>query len=105
MVTVAWILILLLVIVGRTIWLGIHAQQMYETLVCYGIATYLTVQTVFNIGGVTGILPITGVTFPFISYGGSSMLVLSVAMGIILNISASVQRERVATLQLIKRLV
>jgi len=102
LVTVSLILILLLVIVGRTIWLGIHAQQMYETLVCYGIATYLTVQTVFNIGGVTGILPITGVTFPFISYGGSSMLVLSVAMGIILNISASVQRERVATLQLIK---
>ncbi len=102
LVTVTLILILLLVIVGRAIWLGIHAHNMYETLVCYGLATYLSVQTFFNIGGVTGILPITGVTFPFISYGGSSMLVLSVAMGILLNVSANVQRERIPDLKLVR---
>ncbi|WP_412990120.1 FtsW/RodA/SpoVE family cell cycle protein [Pediococcus siamensis] len=102
LITVSLILVLLLVIVARAIWLGIHANKMYETLVCYGLATYLTVQTVFNIGGVTGLLPITGVTFPFISYGGSSMLVLSVAMGILLNVSAGVQREKAAKLKLVR---
>ncbi|GEL89979.1 FtsW/RodA/SpoVE family cell cycle protein [Pediococcus parvulus] len=102
LVTVSLILILLLVIVGRAIWLGIHAHNMYETLVCYGLATYLSIQTFFNIGGVTGLLPITGVTFPFISYGGSSMLVLSVAMGILLNVSANVQRERTKNLTLVR---
>ncbi|MBZ5943165.1 FtsW/RodA/SpoVE family cell cycle protein, partial [Weissella cibaria] len=60
--------------------------------VWFGNATYIVVQTFFNVGGITGLIPITGVTFPFISYGGSSMMVLSATMGVLLNISAS-QRQ------------
>lgn len=54
----------------------------------------MIIETAFNIGGVLGLLPITGVTFPFISYGGSSMLVLSSAVGIIMNISIQQNKGR-----------
>lgn len=52
-----------------------------------------TVESIFNIGAVNGLLPITGVTLPFISYGGSSMVVLSMALGMVMNISANEKRH------------
>ena len=67
---------------------------MYEMLLCYGSATFILIEAFFNIGGVLGLLPITGVTFPFISYGGSSMLILSFTVGIIMNISIQQNKQR-----------
>lgn len=93
LITVVLIIGLLSLIIFRAIILGIRANSMYQTMICYGIATYFTVQTFFNVGGVIGMLPITGVTFPFISYGGSSMVVLTVCIGLLLNISATQERE------------
>lgn len=87
LVMVIIILLLLAIIVCRTIVVGIRADTLYKTLICYGVATFFAVETFFNIGGVCGLLPITGVTLPFISYGGSSMVVLSAALGLVLNIS------------------
>lgn len=86
-VMVAIILVLLCIIVCRCIRLGMYAHSMYMTLLCYGVATFIAVETFFNVGGVCGLLPITGVTLPFISYGGSSMLILSAAIGLVLNVS------------------
>lgn len=86
-IMVAFILVLLMIIVCRTIQLGVRATAIYPALLCYGVATFIAVETFFNIGGVCGLLPITGVTLPFISYGGSSMLVLSAAIGVVLNVS------------------
>ncbi|MYV16521.1 FtsW/RodA/SpoVE family cell cycle protein [Furfurilactobacillus milii] len=95
-IAVLIILALLGTIAGRAIQIGKRAFTMYESLVCYGIAALITVQSLFNVGGVVGALPITGVTLPFISYGGSSMLVLSMSMGILLNISAREKRAQIA---------
>lgn len=86
-IMVAFILVLLMIIVCRTIRLGVRSRSIYQALLCYGVATFIAVETFFNIGGVSGLLPITGVTLPFISYGGSSMLVLSAAIGVVLNVS------------------
>ena len=61
----------------RTIQIGARATNQYDTLICYGVATFILVEASFNIGAVCGLLPITGVTLPFISYGGSSMLAVS----------------------------
>lgn len=94
LVGVTAILILLLVLICRMIQLGVRSNSLYVTLICYGTATFFSVETLFNIGGVLGLLPITGVTFPFISYGGSSMLVLSAAVGIIMNISIQQNKRR-----------
>lgn len=97
LIVVVLIMCLLTFIVARTIWLGVRATDAYSALVCYGVATFITIQTLFNVGGVTGLLPITGVTFPFISYGGSSMLVLCAALGCVLNISARQTSSRLLT--------
>lgn len=94
LVGVTVILILLLVLICRMIQLGVKSRSLYQTLVCYGAATFFSIETFFNIGGVLGLLPITGVTFPFISYGGSSMLVLSATVGIVANISIRQNKDR-----------
>lgn len=73
----------------RIMEVGIYASTQFNALVCFGVTTIIFNEAVFNIGAVLGLLPITGVTLPFISYGGSSMLVLTAAVGLVLNISAN----------------
>lgn len=85
---------LLFFLIWRIVLIGIRAKSVYHTLLMYGIATMIFVQTMFNVGAVVGVLPITGVTLPFISYGGSSLLVLSVAIGLVLNVSARESHQR-----------
>ncbi|MBI6597650.1 MULTISPECIES: FtsW/RodA/SpoVE family cell cycle protein [Lacticaseibacillus] len=85
---------LLFFLVMRFYLIGIRSKNTYNTLIAYGIATMMFVQTVFNVGAVAGVLPVTGVTLPFISYGGSSMIVLSMAVGIMLNISYHSERTQ-----------
>ncbi|GEL13317.1 cell division protein FtsW [Lapidilactobacillus concavus] len=88
------ILLLIGLLIVRSFLIGMRSHNTYHMLICYGISAMLFVQTLFNVGGLLGLLPITGVTLPFISYGGSSMLVLSVCIGLVLNVSASEQRLR-----------
>ena len=94
LVGVSVILILLMIIICRMIQIGVRSNSMYEMLLCYGSATFILIEAFFNIGGVLGLLPNTGVTFPFISYGGSSMLILSFTVGIIMNISIQQNKQR-----------
>lgn len=86
----------ILVIIGlfgllilRIYLVGIRAKDSFGSLICIGIATMLLVQGLVNLGGVIGLMPITGVTFPFISYGGSSTIVLTISIGLVLNVSAA----------------
>lgn len=87
------ILLLLLFIMLRIFLIGVRANNLYDRLVCYGVGTFMFVESLFNIGAVIGLLPITGVTLPFISYGGSSMFVLSMALGLVMGISANQKRH------------
>ncbi|WP_163652482.1 putative lipid II flippase FtsW [Listeria sp. PSOL-1] len=73
-------------IVFRTIMIGLRTKNSFGALICYGTAALLGIQAFINLGGATGIIPITGVTLPFISYGGSSLMVLSILVGIVSNI-------------------
>lgn len=68
---------------------GIHATSQFNALVCFGVTTIIFTESLFNIGAVVGLLPITGVTLPFISYGGSSMIVLTCCIALVLNISTN----------------
>lgn len=68
---------------------GIHATSQFNALVCFGVTTIIFTESLFNIGAVLGLLPITGVTLPFVSYGGSSMIVLTACVGLVLNIAAN----------------
>ncbi|XJZ58093.1 FtsW/RodA/SpoVE family cell cycle protein [Lactobacillus delbrueckii subsp. bulgaricus] len=67
---------------------GVKAQSQYSTLICFGVTAIIFFQTLFNVGAVLGLMPITGVTLPFISYGGSSLWALSAAIGLVLNVTA-----------------
>lgn len=87
------ILGLLFFLIARIVLIGIRAHTTFRTLICYGVAAMMLVQSGFNIAGLVGILPITGVTLPFISYGGSSMIVLSFSIGLVLNVSSTEKKE------------
>jgi cell division protein FtsW len=66
---------------------ALRAPDLFGQLLAAGITTWLLVQAFVNIGGVIGLLPITGVTLPFMSFGGSSLLVTMAAAGVLLNVS------------------
>ena len=72
-------------------WFGIQAAlsagDRFSMLLAGGIAAWLSVQAVVNLGGVTGLLPVTGLTLPFFSAGGSSLFVSMVAAGFLLNVA------------------
>ena len=63
-------------------------------MIAAGIASWIAWQSFINLGGVTGLIPLTGVTLPFISYGGTSIIILSLAMGILINVSMFEKVER-----------
>ncbi len=81
-------------IVTRVFIIGIRSKDSFRILLCFGIGILLVIQSMFNIGGVIGLLPITGLTFPFLSYGGSSLLILSFAIGLVLNVSINDKRDK-----------
>lgn len=64
-----------------------QVKDKFGTLVAVGIVSILTLQVVINIGMVSGLFPIVGLTLPFVSYGRSSFLVFAIAMGFLLNLS------------------
>lgn len=89
------IITLLFFLMWRIMEVGIHANSQFNALVCFGVVTMIFTETLFNVGAVLGLLPITGVTLPFISYGGSSMIVLTAALGLVLNISAAEKKAMI----------
>lgn len=82
---------LFLLVYALFIWRGIivslRCPDTYGSLVGVGIMSMLGLQALINLGGVTNTIPMTGVTLPLISYGGSSILVTMISMGIVLGIS------------------
>ncbi|GEK32676.1 FtsW/RodA/SpoVE family cell cycle protein [Kurthia sibirica] len=81
-------------IVLRGIIVGIRAKDPMARMLAVGIASWIGFQTFVNIGGLSGLIPLTGVPLPFISYGGSSLMLLSLAMGILVNVSMFVKKDR-----------
>lgn len=86
------ILALLFFLILRIILVGIRAKNPFNSMMAIGIGGMILVQTFINIGGISGLIPSTGVTFPFLSQGGNSLWVLSVAIAFVLNIDASEKR-------------
>lgn len=85
-------LLLYLYFILRGIIVSLRCSDPFGTLTGVGIMGLIAIQAFINIGGVTNTIPITGVTLPFISYGGSSLLVMMLSMGIVLSISRDSNR-------------
>ena len=66
--------------------IALHAPDRFGTLAAIGVVVWLIVQAVVNIGAVIGVLPITGIPLPFVSFGGTSLIVGMAAIGLLLNI-------------------
>jgi cell division protein FtsW len=85
-------------------WFGLRtatrAPDRFGSLMAVGITTWIISQAVINIGAVVGVLPVTGIPLPFISFGGSSLIITMAAVGILLNIAA---QERATPLGLRSR--
>lgn len=82
-----FVLMLFIMLAWRGYRVAMRAPDSYGSLVAVGIVTWMIFQAAINIGGITTTIPFTGIPIPFISYGGSSLIVSLVAMGILLNIS------------------
>lgn len=90
----AGILILLFgILIWRLMVVASHTKELYGCLIVSGIMAHIMIQVILNIAVVTNTIPNTGITLPFVSYGGTSVLFLLAEMGIALNISMSTRKE------------
>lgn len=78
------------ILLYRGIKIALKQERLFPKYLCFGLIFQIIIQTVLNLCVVIGLVPVTGVTLPFLSYGGSSLLVSMASIGIILNISRNV---------------
>ncbi len=90
MVGACVIIALFSLLIIRGYWLAIHARDRFGTLLVVGITTLTGMQVFFNIGVVTGVLPPTGISLPFFSYGGTALMIQLAEMGMVLSVSRQI---------------
>jgi cell division protein FtsW len=90
------ILLLVLAFMWRGLWIALHAPDKEGQLLAIGITASIVVYAFFNASIALNLFPITGITMPFISYGGSSLVVHFMAVGMLLNISAQIKNPKLA---------
>ena len=86
-----FILILFLILIWRFFVIATHAQDLFGALIATGAMGHMMIQVILNIAVVTNTIPNTGITLPFISYGGTSVVFLLFEMGLVLSVSSLVK--------------
>jgi len=86
----AVILILFMLLILRGYWLALHARDKFGSLLVVGIMVLLNVQVFLNIGVVTNLIPNTGISLPFFSYGGTALMIHLAEMGVVLAVSRQI---------------
>ena len=81
------IMLLFAALILRGFWIALHARDRFGSLMVVGIMTLVGLQTFLNIGVVTGLLPTTGISLPFFSYGGTALTIQLAEMGVVLSVS------------------
>lgn len=85
------LIILFLLMIWRFMVIANNAPDLYGSLLVVGVMAHISIQVILNIGVVTNVIPNTGITLPFISYGGTSVMFLLIEMGLVLNVSRHIQ--------------
>ena len=84
------ILLLFALLILRGYWIALHARDKFGSLLVVGIITLMAVQVFLNISVVTNLLPTTGISLPFFSYGGTALMIQLAEMGIVLSVSRQI---------------
>jgi len=88
------ILSLFALLILRGYWIALHCRSRFAFLVCAGISTLLAIQVFLNVAVVTNLVPCTGISLPFFSYGGTALLIQLGEMGILLSASRDILVQR-----------
>jgi cell division protein FtsW len=89
--------VILLLVYGVLLWriykISINAPDLFGSLLCTGVFSHIALQILLNIAVVTNTVPSTGVTLPFISYGGTSIMAMFIEMGLVLSVAGRIEHE------------
>ena len=88
------IMLLFAALILRGYWIALHARDRFGSLLVIGVTTLVAMQTFLNIGVVTGLLPTTGISLPFFSYGGTALSIQLAEMGVVLSVSRQMKPTR-----------
>jgi len=88
------ILILFAMLIIRGYWIAMHAKDRYSTMITAGITSLLFLQVFLNVAVVANLIPCTGISLPFFSYGGTALLIQLAEMGIILSVSRDIKIKK-----------
>jgi len=85
------IIIIFALMLWRFVYIATNAPDLFGSLITMGVFAHIAIQVILNIAVVTNLIPNTGISLPFISYGGTSVAFLLVEMGIVLNVSSKIK--------------
>ena len=88
------IMLIFAMLLLRGFWIALHARDRFGTLLVVGVMTHLGLQVFLNIAVVSGLVPATGISLPFFSYGGTALCLQLVEMGIVLSVSRQIPAAR-----------
>ncbi len=83
LITGILVIIIYMIIIYRILLIGQRSYNLTNSLICYGVALYIFLHVVINLTGVLGILPLTGVPLPFLSYGGSFAITVTISLSLV----------------------
>ena len=87
LVGASFLILLFLILIWRFFVIAVHAKDLFGSLIAAGAMAHFMIQVILNIAVVTNTIPNTGITLPFVSYGGTSVLFLLMEIGVVLNVS------------------
>ncbi len=93
------LLLLFAALIIRGIYIGMHAKERFGALLAFGMVAQLGLQVMFNVAVVSDLVPNTGISLPFFSYGGSALLITLAEMGTVLSVSRQAELPRVYSLK------
>ena len=88
------LILLFVLLLWRIFVIAVNAPDLYAALLCVGVLAQVAIQVILNIAVVTNSIPSTGISLPFISYGGTSVAILLMEIGMVLSISNHIRYER-----------
>jgi len=85
------VILMFMILIWRMVIIATHAPDLHGAMIVVGVIAHIAVQVIFNIAVVTNTIPNTGISLPFISYGGTSICFLMCEIGLVMNVAKSIR--------------